>query len=56
MLVKTVNLRSTKPVTKVLEFSASWPSNGSHTLKVVVLGTAGHPRVDSDAFVKLRAY
>ena len=56
VLVKTVNLRSTKPVTKVLEFSASWPSNGSHTLKVVVLGTAGHPRVDSDAFVKLRAY
>jgi hypothetical protein len=28
-------------------------ANGSHKLVVTVLGTAGHPRIDVDAFVVL---
>ena len=56
VLATTVSLRTTKAVTKVLAFSASWASNGTHTLQIVVLGSAGHPRVDTDAFVRLRVY
>lgn len=30
-----------------------WGSSGSHTIQIVVVGTAGHPRVDVDAFIVL---
>jgi hypothetical protein len=29
---------------------------GTHTLKVVVVGTPGHPRVDVDGFLRLYLY
>ena len=29
----------------------SWPVAGRHTLEIRVVGTAGRPRVDVDAFV-----
>ena len=35
-------------------FQRAWGSVGTHTIKVVPVGTAGHPRVDIDAFVVLR--
>lgn len=35
-------------------FGRSWGSSGVHTVKLVVVGTAGHPRVDLDAFEVLR--
>lgn len=35
-------------------FSKSWASYGSHTIKLVVVGTAGRPRVDLDAFEVIR--
>ena len=30
--------------------AASWPADGHHTLRIVNAGTAGHSRVDVDAF------
>jgi hypothetical protein len=37
-----------------LVFSYSWATPGTHKIRIVVLGTAHHPRVDVDAFVVLR--
>jgi hypothetical protein len=35
-------------------FSQSWSASGSHSIRLVVLGTADRPRVDLDAFVIIR--
>jgi hypothetical protein len=32
-------------------FARNWSSVGLHTIKVVVSGTSGHPRVDVDAVI-----
>jgi hypothetical protein len=37
-----------------LVYQFNWSSPGTHKIKIVVAGTAGHPRVDLDAFVVLR--
>lgn len=39
---------------RMVEWQKSWPSAGKHTVKVVVVGTAGRPRVDVDAFVVVK--
>jgi len=49
--VGTVNLYRSVSLHRVLVYSRAWASPGRHSLRVVVLGTAGHPRVDVDAFV-----
>jgi hypothetical protein len=51
---KTVSLYSATVRARQLVFSYSWPAYGSHKLKLVVVGTAGHPRVDVDGFVVLK--
>jgi hypothetical protein len=35
-------------------FARSWATTGSHRISITVDGTAGHPRVDLDAFLILR--
>ena len=52
-LVTTANLYRSSGLSKVLVFTRNWSKNAWHTLKIVVAGTAGHPRVDVDAFVRL---
>jgi GH25 family lysozyme M1 (1,4-beta-N-acetylmuramidase) len=49
----TVNLYSSTSTSRVLAFARNFGANGTHTLRIVVNGTAGHPRVDVDAFVRL---
>jgi len=39
---------------KHIVYATSWASIGTHSLKIVVVGTAGHPRVDLDAFEVVR--
>ena len=34
-----------------LVFKENWTTQGRHTIKIVVLGTSGHPEVDLDAFL-----
>jgi GH25 family lysozyme M1 (1,4-beta-N-acetylmuramidase) len=34
-------------------FAYNWSTNGAHSIKIVLRGTSGHPRVDVDAFVQL---
>jgi len=49
----TVNLYSATYLARQIVFATSWSVNGSHSITIVNLGTAGHSRVDVDAFVRL---
>ncbi len=52
--VKTVSLFTTGfGEYRRLLFSKAWTARGTHTIRVVVAGTAGHARVDVDAFLRL---
>ena len=51
VLVKTVSLKKTTTTHRQVVFGTSWATAGPHTIQIVVLGTAGHPRVDLDALV-----
>lgn len=52
--VSTVNLYRSSAISKVVVFSRSWTTSASHRIRLVVVGTAGHPRVDVDGFVVIR--
>src|SRR5262249_52485503 len=48
-----VNLYSGRYGYRVIVFARNFGKVGTHTLKIVAEGTAGHPRVDIDAFLRL---
>jgi hypothetical protein len=50
----TVYLYSSATTTRRAMYRFAWPTAGTHTIEIRVLGTAGHPRVDVDAFIVLR--
>ena len=52
--VQTIDLNRSSYQSRIVVFGKSWSEVGSHTVKVVVVGTAGRPRVDIDAFAILR--
>ena len=37
-----------------IAFSTSWSGYGAHTIKLVIVGTAGRPYADFDAFEVIR--
>jgi len=49
----TINLNAPTSVAKQVVYATSWAANGKHTIRIVCLGTAGHPRIDVDAFVRI---
>ena len=49
--VKTVNLRRGSFDARSALFRKSWASSGEHTIRIEVVGTAGHPMVAIDEFV-----
>ena len=49
-LAATVSLYHSSLSYRYVAFQKSWSTSGSHRISVVVAGTAGHPRVDVDAF------
>jgi len=49
----TVNLYSSTYASKAIAFAFNWSTVGTHTIKVVCLGTSGHARIDVDAFIRL---
>lgn len=53
VLKATVNLNASSTAARPQVYAFNWSTNGAHTIKVVVVGTAGHPRIDVDAFVRL---
>jgi subtilisin family serine protease len=52
--VKTIDFYRSSTQSKVVVFNQSWPTNGLHSVKLVVVGTSGRPRVEVDAFPILR--
>jgi hypothetical protein len=53
-LVATISLRTPTAAYKRLVFARSWGRSATHTIRIVVLGTVGHPRVDLDTFLIIR--
>jgi beta-N-acetylhexosaminidase len=51
--VRTVDLHASTTSLRRIVFAANWATRASHTIRIVVVGTTGHPRVDVDAFVRL---
>ncbi|MFL5675621.1 MAG: S8 family serine peptidase [Chloroflexota bacterium] len=49
--VSTVDLHRSSWTPRNVVAARSWKSAGSHTIKLVVLATPGHPRVDVDGFL-----
>ena len=50
---KTISLRASSGQSRSIVFTRNWSAYKAHTLRIVVVGTAGRPRVDVDAFVRL---
>ena len=48
-----VNLHTINTHPRQVVYATNWSANGTHTIKIVCLGTTGHPRIDVDAFVVL---
>jgi hypothetical protein len=48
-----VRLWAASPKVPRIVFARGWTSAGSHEVKIVVVGTAGHPTVNVDAFAFL---
>ena len=49
--VRTVDLRSASIAARRIVYVRAWTSPGVHTLEIRIVGTAGRPRVDVDAFL-----
>jgi hypothetical protein len=54
VLKTTVNLYAPTTGIRKLVFTYSWSAIGNHKMKIVVVGTAGHPRVTLDQILVLR--
>jgi hypothetical protein len=54
VFVQTIDLYRSTARSKVVLFSRSWSTPGVHTVKLIVSGTSGRPRVDIDAFPVIR--
>ena len=52
--VTTLNLYRSSMQYRSVVWQKSWATNWTRTIKLVVVGTAGHPRVDVDAFVVVK--
>ena len=51
--VAPVSLNATTYKSKAIVYAKSWSTSGRHTILISVRGTAGHPRIDVDAFVRI---
>jgi GH25 family lysozyme M1 (1,4-beta-N-acetylmuramidase) len=54
--VQTVSLYSKTVIPQTIAFAYNWGYLAAHNIKLVVVGTAGRPRVDVDAFIRLYFY
>jgi hypothetical protein len=52
--VATIDLKASATTYRSVVWSKSWTSRGTHTVRVVVVGTSGRPRIDVDAFAVIR--
>lgn len=50
----TISTYATSTAYRQIVYQYTWSSPGTHTIKLVVSGTSGHPRVDVDGFLLLK--
>ncbi len=50
----TINLYASATTNRLVVWAKTWSTAAARTVRIVVVGTAGHPRVDVDAFLILR--
>jgi len=53
-LAATVDLNDPDRTYRYVAYAKTWSNVGTHTIRVVAVGTPGHPRVDVDAFGVIR--
>ena len=51
--IGSINLRTSSYQQRQIVFAYNWATNGAHSIKIVSRGTAGHPQISVDAFVRL---
>jgi len=49
----TLSLQASTGQSRSIVFARNWAKVAIHSIRIVVVGTAGHPRVDVDAFARL---
>lgn len=54
ILVATVDTYARSLGFRSMAWSRTWSRSGTHTIRLVLVGPPGHPRVDLDAFEILR--
>jgi hypothetical protein len=54
VLATTISLYASSYTYRYIAYQRWWTTSGTHTIKIVVVGTSGHPRIDIDAFAVLR--
>ena len=54
VLKATINCHTTATAYRQVAYQFTWSTPGTHTIKIVVLGTAGHPRIDFDGVLLLK--
>ena len=50
----TVSLYRSSAQPRYIAWSRAWATSGTHTVRLIVAGTAGRPRVDLDAFITVK--
>jgi Dual-action HEIGH metallo-peptidase len=51
VLKKTVNTQTSTSTNRAIVYKISWPTDATHTIKIVNVGTSGHPRITIDGFL-----
>ena len=52
--ISTIDLHRSSWTPRIIVAARSWSSSGTHSVRLVSLGTRGHSRIDVDAFLVLR--
>ena len=52
--VRTLDLKASTTRYRAVAWSWGWTTSGAHTVRLVVVGTKGRPRVEVDAFAVVR--
>jgi hypothetical protein len=52
--VAIVHLRATTSAQRQVVFTRTWATAGTHSIRIVCLGTRSHPQVSLDALLVLR--
>ena len=54
VLATTVSANTAATAYRSVLWAKTWSASGKHTIKLVVVGTAGHPRFDLDALAVVK--